>query len=104
MSLFLLYSLVALALLVICLHALITKSHLFRKILALNMMGSAVFLLLISIAYRNRVDDVPDPVPQAMVLTGIVVAVSTTAVALALFRRYHAETGRTRFRDEDPLS
>jgi multicomponent Na+:H+ antiporter subunit C len=101
MSIFLIYALAATGLFVICLHALITRVHLLRKILALNMMGSSVFLLLIAIAYRNRIDGVADPVPHAMVLTGIVVAVSATAFALALARRYHAETGETELGDGD---
>lgn len=100
MSLYLLYALVSIALLVTCMYGLIVRAHLLRKILALNMMSSAVFLFLVAIAHRNRVDH-PDPVPQAMVLTGIVVAVSTTAFALALARRYNAETGSSELGDED---
>jgi multicomponent Na+:H+ antiporter subunit C len=65
--------------------------HLLRRILAFNVMGSGVFLILVGLAQRN---DVPDPVPQAMVLTGIVVAVAATALALALVRRLHALTGK----------
>jgi multicomponent Na+:H+ antiporter subunit C len=65
--------------------------HLLRRILAFNIMGSGVFLILVGLAQRN---DVPDPVPQAMVLTGIVVAVAATALALALVRRLHALTGK----------
>lgn len=65
--------------------------HLLRRILAFNLMGSGAFLILVGLAQRN---DVPDPVPQAMVLTGIVVAVAATALALALVRRLHALTGR----------
>ena len=57
-----------------------------RKILALNIMGSGVFLLLVAPADRVPGGN-PDPVPHAMVLTGIVVAVSATALALALARR-----------------
>jgi multicomponent Na+:H+ antiporter subunit C len=101
MSTFLIYALASIGLFAICLHALIIRAHLLRKILALNMMGSSVFLLLISVAYRNQIEDVADPVPHAMVLTGIVVAVSATALALALARRYHAETGSTELGDED---
>lgn len=65
--------------------------HLLRRILAFNLMGSGAFLILVGLAQRN---DVPDPVPQAMVLTGIVVAVAATALALALLRRLHALTGK----------
>lgn len=101
MTAFLIYALAAAGLFAVCLHGLITREHLLRKILALNMMGSSVFLLLIAIAERNQTGGVADPVPQAMVLTGIVVAVSATAFALALARHYHAETGKTDLGDED---
>ena len=100
MSQFLLYALVSAAIFAICAHGLITRAHLLRKILALNIMSSSVFLLLIAIADRNRTD-APDPVPHSMVLTGIVVAVSTTAFALALVRRYHLETGESELSNED---
>lgn len=63
-----------------------------RRILAFNVMGSGAFLVLVGLAQR---DGGADPVPQAMVLTGIVVAVAATALALALARRLHALTGRT---------
>lgn len=66
-------------------------AHLLRRILAFNVMGSGTFLILVGLAQRN---DVSDPVPQAMVLTGIVVAVAATALALALVRRLHALTGK----------
>ena len=65
--------------------------HLLRRILAFNLMGSGAFLVLVGLAQRH---DVADPVPQAMVLTGIVVAVAATALALALVRRLHALTGQ----------
>ncbi len=45
-------------------------AELMRRILAFNIMGSGAFLVLVGLAQRN---DLPDPVPQAMVLTGIVV-------------------------------
>jgi multicomponent Na+:H+ antiporter subunit C len=65
--------------------------HLLRRILAFNLMGSGAFLVLVGLAQRH---DVADPVPQAMVLTGIVVAVAATALALALVRRLNALTGQ----------
>jgi multicomponent Na+:H+ antiporter subunit C len=68
--------------------------HLLRKIIALNLMGAGVFLVLIALAHRTS-GGRPDPVPHAMVLTGIVVAVSATALALALLRRYYRETGKS---------
>jgi len=69
--------------------------HLLRRILAFNLMGSGAFLVLVGLAQR---DGTVDPVPQAMVLTGIVVAVAATALALALLRRLHALNGCTGLR------
>jgi multicomponent Na+:H+ antiporter subunit C len=43
-------------------------------------------MLLIAIAHRAA-SPLPDPVPHAMVLTGILVAVSATALALVLINR-----------------
>jgi len=54
-----------------------------RRVISVNVMGTGVFLVLISLAAR-RPDSAPDPVLHAMVLTGIVVAVSATALGIAL--------------------
>lgn len=64
-----------------------------RKVLAFNVMGSGAFLVLVGLAQRGGI---ADPVPQAMVLTGIVVAVAATALALALIKRL---TGQDRAED-----
>jgi multicomponent Na+:H+ antiporter subunit C len=77
----------------------LTRAHLFWKILGVNFMGSGVFLLLVGAAPR-LVGEGADPVPQAMVLTGIVVAVSATAVALGMALRVAARTG-TPYLSED---
>jgi multicomponent Na+:H+ antiporter subunit C len=75
-------------------YALLANPHLLRKIVALNVMSSGVFLLLVSIARRDATA-APDPVPHAMVLTGIVVGVSVSALAMVLARRIFRETGAT---------
>lgn len=65
--------------------------HLLRRLLAFNLLGSGVFLLLVGLpAHRHG----SDPVTHALVLTGIVVAVAATALALVLIRRYFHLTGR----------
>lgn len=63
-----------------------TTPHPVRRILALNIASSGVFLVLVTSARRGP-SDLPDPVPHALVLTGIVVSVSATALGLALARR-----------------
>jgi multicomponent Na+:H+ antiporter subunit C len=72
-------------------------------VLALNIMSSGVFLVFIGLARRAPGEGTPlaaDPVPQAMVLTGIVVAVAATGLALALIVRLRAVTGRTTLGDD----
>ncbi|OKY74672.1 MAG: hypothetical protein BM485_12595 [Desulfobulbaceae bacterium DB1] len=83
MSIVFFYNYVGLALLALGLHGLIRSSHLLRKILSANIMAGGVFLILIVTAYPGDGGQA-DPVPHALVLTGIVVSVSITAVALVL--------------------
>lgn len=84
----LLFALAGLALFALGLAGIVLIGEVLRRILAFNLMGSGAFLVLVGLAQRNGV---PDPVPQAMVLTGIVVSVAATALALALARRLHAQ-------------
>ncbi len=76
----------------------VLTAPLLRRILAFNVMGSGAFLVLVGLAQR---DGGVDPVPQAMVLTGIVVAVAATALALALTRRYQTLSGRSELAADD---
>ena len=88
-----LYALAGAGLFTLALYALIMHQHLLRKILAINIMGSGVFLILVALAEHT-------PIPHAMVITGIVVAVSATALALALMLRVVAETGQAKLPDK----
>jgi multicomponent Na+:H+ antiporter subunit C len=95
MSLALLYGLVGIGLVAMGLYAALAARHLLRRLLGFNVLGAGVFMLFI--AHATRAVDAagrPDPVPHALVITGIVVAVSATALALALLRRLHARHGR----------
>lgn len=92
------YALIGVGLFTLGLYALIVHAHLLRKILALNIMGSGVFMILVALAKRSG--DMPDPVPHAMVITGIVVAVSATALALALMLKLSATSGRATLADD----
>lgn len=66
--------------------------HLLKRLMALNIVAIGVFLVLVAIAERNATS-APDPVPHAMLLTGIVVAISASAFAIRLARSFHAATG-----------
>jgi len=82
-----LYALCGAALAAIGLYGLLAGPQLLRRILGFNVMGSGIFLLFGSLAARSGTGAQPDPVPQAMVITGIVVALAATALALALAGR-----------------
>ena len=79
--------------------------NLIKKIIGLNLMDTSVFLFLAAMGYveGGRAPIINpgeeellyiNPVPGGLVLTGIVVAVCTTALFLALtcrlYRRYHS--------------
>jgi multicomponent Na+:H+ antiporter subunit C len=80
-------------------YGLLVASNLLRKLLALNLLGSGVFLLMVTITSASGRP--ADPVPHALVLTGLVIAVSLTAFALALMNRLAVETGEISLDDPD---
>lgn len=105
-SLFTNYEEVAAVLLfVIGLMNLLMQSNLVKKIIGLDIMDCAVYLLLASMGYVEGrvapiyVDGIMDashyinPIPAGLVLTGIVVSVSVSALMMALticlYREYH---------------
>jgi len=100
MSHVVLYTLVGVGPLTLGLYAFIVHAHLLCKMLAINVMGSGVFLILVALAARSQ-DASPDPVPQAMVITGIAVAVSATALALILILKVNGVTGKNELPDRD---
>jgi len=66
-----------------------------RKILAFNLIGGGVFLLFGVVARRGAAAGLGgDPIPHALIITGIVVAFAATALAIALLLRLFRETGR----------
>ena len=84
---------------------LLLQKNLIKKIIGLNIMSTAIFLFLTAKGYiRGRsapiiLDGVTasehyvNPLPSALVLTGIVVAVSITAFALALSLKLYKHYG-----------
>ena len=65
-----------------------------RRLLAFNLIGGGVFLLFGVIARRGAAAGFGgDPVPQALVITGLVVAFSATALAVALIERLSEGAG-----------
>ncbi len=92
----------AVVLLMTGLYIVMTRGNLIKKVVGLNIVQTAVFLLYISIGY---VEDgtapivlegaarYSNPLPHVLILTAIVVSVATTSLALALIVRIREAYG-----------
>ena len=96
---------VAMILFVIGFSNLLLQQNLIKKIIGLNIMDSAIYLFLTEKGYIEgrvapivtdgiqSVERYVNPIPAGLVLTGIVVSVSVTALMLSLtvklYQRYH---------------
>jgi multicomponent Na+:H+ antiporter subunit C len=88
------YGLVGATLAGIGLYGLIVHPHVLRKILSFNLLGAGVFLIAGVVARRGADAGLPgDPVLQGLVITGIIVAFSATALAVALLLRLAESAG-----------
>jgi len=88
------YALAASALIGLGVFGLIASADPLRKILAFNIAGTGVFLLAGAVARRGAAAGFEaDPVLMALLITGIVVAFSATALAVALLVRLYAVAG-----------
>ncbi len=96
-----LYYIGAISLILIGMYAVLTKKNLLKIVIGLSIVDSGVNLLFISVGYVKdatapifsmpslTADKMVDPVPQALVLTAIVIGLATTAVALGLVIRLY---------------
>jgi len=86
----------AFLLIVLGVYAFLSKKNLIKLILALDIVDSGIHLLLISFGYRIEANEIPTapiypadapmvgPLPQALVLTSIVIGVCVLSLAVAL--------------------
>jgi multicomponent Na+:H+ antiporter subunit C len=93
----------AIILFVIGFHTMLTHNNLIKKVIGMNIMDTAIFLFFVAIGYI-RGGRAPilvpgedylyvNPLPSALILTGIVVAVSITAYALSLIVKLYQHYG-----------
>jgi multicomponent Na+:H+ antiporter subunit C len=86
-------------------YALVAKRNLIKKVIGFNIMEYAVNLLFILVGYRTN-GDAPilnpenltgtvfvDPLPQALVLTSIVIGLGVTAVMVGLCIKLYQHYG-----------
>lgn len=91
------------------LWGILTSSSLIKKIIGLSILNSAVIVLFIlsgridgiraPILTGDQTGAVVDPIPQALMLTAIVVGLSVTAVALILAVKIHRACGSLDIRE-----
>lgn len=96
----------SLALILVGIYGLLTQKNVIKIIVSLNIMEIGINVFIISIGYvlggvapiltsQNNTSALVyvDPLPQALVLTSIVIGVGITAVALVLVRKMHEKYG-----------
>ena len=96
----------AIALILIGIYAILIKKNLIKIVIGMSIVDAGLHLLFVAVGYisngtapifspgnEGRVLDMVDPVPQALVLTAIVIGFATTAVALALVIRLYKHHG-----------
>ncbi|KAF2956313.1 cation:proton antiporter subunit C [Marinitoga sp. 38H-ov] len=93
-------------LILIGMYGLLTQKNLIKIIVALNVLEVGVNLFIISTGYvkdgiapilfsgaKTNVGNFVDPLPQALVLTAIVIGVGVTALALTVVRKLYEKYG-----------
>ncbi|MGM0657374.1 MAG: sodium:proton antiporter [Pseudomonadota bacterium] len=95
--------LVAVALFLIGAWILVTSGNLVKKVIGLNVMETSVFAFIVTtgmidggappLVVEGMEGPYASPLPHALVLTGIVVAVSITSLALVLILRVKSQFG-----------
>ena len=98
------------ALVLIGFYIVLVKSNFIKVIIGINLIGTGVNLFLISVGYirggtapifseaTEAGREMVDPVPQALVLTAIVIGVSVLALALSVAIRLHGHYGTLNLR------
>jgi multicomponent Na+:H+ antiporter subunit C len=89
--------------------AILSRRNLIKMVIGMTIVETAVNLLIVSVGYvtdraapivkgdtglgLSPTGQIVDPIPQALVLTAIVIGLATTALALVAAVGYHRSTG-----------
>lgn len=96
------YYFAAIVLFLIGFHTMLTHSNLIKKVIGMNIMETAIFLFFVSIGYINDrsapiigegTKTFINPLPSALILTGLVVGVCLTAFSLSLIMKLYKYYG-----------
>jgi len=94
----------AVVLMLLGLYSLLTSRHLIKMIVGLNVFELGLNIWIITLGYKeggiapiltgdNSVLDFVDPLPQAIVLTAIVIGFGVTALALLIAKKLYGQYG-----------
>ncbi|PIZ17162.1 cation:proton antiporter [Candidatus Desantisbacteria bacterium CG_4_10_14_0_8_um_filter_39_17] len=96
------------------LYGLVFKKNLIKKVMGLSILNSGIVLFFVSIGYKKDatapimqegITKVADPLPQALMLTTIVIGICVTAFALSLivkiYERYKTLNVQQLIKEED---
>ncbi|ACB84103.1 cation:proton antiporter subunit C [Natranaerobius thermophilus JW/NM-WN-LF] len=96
------YFLFAILLFLIGIYTMLTHPNLLKKVIGLNIMETSVFLLFVSGGYvaggrapivTGNEEVYVNPLPHALILTGIVIAISITSLLLSLIVKIYKYYG-----------
>ncbi len=94
------------ALIIIGIFGLMKKKNIIKMIMCISIIETAINLLLIAIVFQKdktapiftdgkTAESMVDPIPQALVLTAIVIGVAVLALGLSFAVKYYKLTGKT---------
>lgn len=96
------YYFVSILLFLIGFHTMLTHSNLIKKVIGMNIMETSIFLFFVAIGYvdgknapivNEKAVGYINPLPSALILTGLVVGVSLTAFSLSLIIKLYKYYG-----------
>nr|WP_177159647.1 cation:proton antiporter subunit C [Anaerobranca gottschalkii] len=96
------YYFVSILLFLIGFHTMLTHSNLIKKVIGMNIMETSIFLFFVAIGYvdgknapilNEKAVGYINPLPSALILTGLVVGVSLTAFSLSLIVKLYKYYG-----------
>lgn len=92
-------------LMLIGVYGLLTNRHMIKMIVSINVLEVGLNLFIIAVGYSDNkivpiitnqsvgATNYSDPLPQALVLTAIVIGVGTTAILLSVARKLYQQYG-----------
>lgn len=92
-------------LMLIGVYGLLTNRHMIKMIISINVLEVGLNLFIIAVGYSDNkivpiitntsvgASNYSDPLPQALVLTAIVIGVGTTAILLSVARKLYQQYG-----------